>query len=180
MMIGTALNPIDDPGDGIGGGGGFGVQGGVSYRGLYGGLSYVNFFGGQAKGFAAGPNFSGSDSGASYGIELGYGHTYFKALTLRGLLGAGEYLVTEDGWVTTCPSPDCTQLTMSPIHALRDYFYFAPGALAQIALGPVTIGLDANLFYLPNAGPPGAFPDSPHRSAPFFSFMGGAQLGVRL
>ena len=179
MMIGAALNPNDDPGDGIGSGG-FGVRGGLSYRGFYGGLSYVSFFGGTAKGFAAGPGFSGSDSGASYGVELGYGHTFFRGLTLRGLLGAGEYLVTEDGWVTTCPSSDCTQVTTTPVHGLRDYFYFAPGVLAQVALGPVTVGLDATLFYLPSAGPPGAFADSPHRSAPFFSFMGGAQLGVRL
>jgi hypothetical protein len=63
---------------------------------------------------------------------------------------------------------------------LRELLRRPSQGLLQIALGPVALGLDANLFCLPSAGQPGAPADSPHRSAPFFSFMGGAQLGVRL
>jgi hypothetical protein len=110
-------------------------------------------------------------------VELGYGHTFFQRLTVRGLLGIGDYAVTAQGSSGACTgTPPCSMITTTYWHASRDNFYLAPGALLEVALGPVLIGVDANLIYIPSAE--GAYAGS--RTVTFASFMGGAQLGARL
>lgn len=180
MMVGTALtSSATTPGPGIAGGGA-GVRAGASYFGFYAGLSYMDFFseGSSTDGYSYSGG-SSSEAGASYGVELGYGRTFLRRLTVRGLLGVGDYRVTANGEVTTCSGATpglCTMSTMTSWHAAHDNLYLAPGVLLEVALGPVIVGVDANLIYLPSAE--GAYAGS--SAATFASFMGGAQLGATL
>jgi hypothetical protein len=179
FMVGTALTaPDTTPGPGIAAGGA-GVRAGVSYLGFYAGLSFVDFFS-ESSGLGSYPGSYRSDAGASYGLEVGYGHTFFRRLTLRGLLGAGDYAVTAEGAYGTCSgAPSCAMITTTYWHASRDNFYLAPGALLEVALGPVLIGVDANLIYIPSAE--GAYAGAANvHPVTFASITGGAQLGVRL
>lgn len=166
MMVGTALTaPGTAPGPGVAGGGA-GVRAGASFLGFYGGVSYMDFFA------AASSSDSGSagETGASYGAELGYGRPVLQRLTLRGLLGVGDYVVMAHEEEILCSGP-------RSFHASRDNVYLAPGVLLEVALGPAIVGLDANFLYMPSAEAAYAGPGHP---VTFASFMGGAQLGVGL
>jgi hypothetical protein len=157
------------------GGGGAGVRAGASYLGFYGGLSFIDF---MSERYGSVGNTEDTHA-ASYGVELGYGTTLFRRLTLRGQLGVGDYAVASDWTVSKCNgAPSCS---MAPMRSLAngDNLYLAPGVLLQVTLGPVLVGVDGNLFYMPSS----AYPQSggPHgQGGTFAALMAGAQLGVRL
>ena len=173
MMIGAALTPPEGaPGPG------FGVRGGASYLGFYGGLSFMDFMSEHQCLFSSpgpSPGGCGSTHAASYGLELGYGRTFLQVLMVRAQLGVGDYALTSDSTSTTCTdTPMCTTWSTTESHASRNNLYLAPGALLAVTLGPVLVGLDANVYYMPSAAYPGG------RPATYSAFMGGAQLGVKL
>jgi hypothetical protein len=64
--------------------------------------------------------------------------------------------------------------TSTTSHASRGDLYLAPAVLVGVTLGPVLVGADATLVYMPTAGAP----DS--SSAAFASLSLGGQLGLRL
>jgi len=173
MMTGTVLPtraPVPGPMVGLG----LGVRAGVSYLGFYGGLSLMDYL---SEGSCADSGTGcGSEHGASYGAEVGYGRTLFRLLTIRAQLGIGDYELTSHSTTTLCSSvaAPCDVSTTAQSQGARANFYLAPALLLEVSLGPVLVGLDANLFYMPSA----AAPDAP--AAPFTAFMAGAQLGVRL
>ncbi|HEX4448955.1 MAG TPA: hypothetical protein VH044_19575 [Polyangiaceae bacterium] len=109
----------------------------------------------------------GPTYGRSFGVEGGYGHTFFRVLTLRGLMGVGDYLTIDTGSVID--SGTTTTTSRSSNNAV----YLQPGALIAVALGPVLLGADANVFYMPTT------PISNDHAA-FGAFIFGFQAGVRL
>jgi hypothetical protein len=157
-------------------GGGFGVRGGLSYRGFYGGLTYMDYFtdGGCLSG---GFNDScWSTHGLSFGAEAGYGHTFFRVLTLRAILGVGDYATlttaTDSGCTfnsssaTAAPPPTCTSSSSnSSTHTL----YLQPEGLVEVSLGPVILGVDGSVFTMPGSS-----------QGAFAAFMMGVQAGARL
>lgn len=151
-------------------GGGPGVRAGVSFLGVYAGLSFIDFM----------SESSGSESGyesthaASYGLELGYGHTFFGRLLVRGLLGIGDRIVTSDVSETCWGMAACSMPASMTSHASRGDLYLAPAVLVGVTMGPVLVGADATLVYMPTAGAPDSF------SAAFASLSLGGQLGLRL
>jgi len=171
MMTGTVV-PATAPAPGPLAGLGVGGRAGVSYLGLYGGISLMDFL--SAGSCIDSPSGScGSEHAATYGAEIGYGRTLFRMLTIRGLLGLGDYELTNHTTEPPCNSSPCYPISPQSQGA-RANFYLAPAALVEVALGPVLAGLDATLFYMPSAAAPGA------PAATFTTFMGGVQLGVRL
>lgn len=155
-------------------GGGPGVRAGVSVWDIYAGLSYVDFLSASSC-LDSYPGPCGSTHAASYGLELGYGHTFFRMLLVRALLGVGDRVVTGDGTTWTCSgTPTCSMLVPTRSHASRGDLYWAPSVLVAALVGPVLVGADVTLLYMPEAGSPGG------PSAPFVSVYSGAQLGLRL
>jgi hypothetical protein len=148
-------------------GGGAGARGGLSYRGIYAGLTYMDYFTNSACLDSGGPESCGSTHGQSFGLEGGYGHTFFGVLTLRGQMGVGDYLTTSTG---TFISGDGTSTTT---HSSSNALYLQPGALLEAALGPVLVGADASLLYMPR-------PPLSYDGGAFAAFIFGVQLGVRL
>jgi hypothetical protein len=59
-------------------------------------------------------------------------------------------------------------------HTSRGDLYLAPAVFVGVMLGPVLVGADATLVYMPTAGAPDSF------SATFAALSLGGQLGVRL
>jgi hypothetical protein len=174
MMAGATLTSSDsEPGPMTGGG--LGVRAGASYLGFYGGLSFIDF---MSERYGSAGNTEDTHA-ASYGVELGYGTTLFRLLTLRGQLGVGDYAVASDWTVSRCSgAPSCS---MPPMRSLAngDNLYLAPGLLLQVTLGPVLVGVDGNLFYMPSWSYPQS--GTPHgQGGTFAALMAGAQLGVRL
>jgi hypothetical protein len=172
MMVGAALTPLEGaPGPG------FGVRGGASYLGFYGGLSFTDFMSEHQCQFSSpdpSPGGCGSTHAALYGLELGYGKTFLQVLMVRAELGVGDYALTSDSTSTTCTDTLCNAVSTTASHASRNNLYLAPGALLAVTLGPVLVGLDANIYYMPSAAYPA------ERPATYSAFMGGAQLGVKL
>jgi hypothetical protein len=156
-------------------GGGPGVRAGISVLGIYAGLSFIDFLS-ESSCLASFPGGCGSTHAASYGLELGYGHTFFGRLMVRGLLGLGDRIVTSDGTSTACSGvPACQMVVTKSSHASRGDLYLAPAVLVAVTLGPVFVGVDATLVYMPTTGAPNNAP-----SAPFAALLPGAQLGLRL
>ena len=155
-------------------GGGPGVRAGVSVLGIYAGLSFIDFLS-ESSCVDSFPGSCESTHAASYGLELGYGHTFFGRLLVRGLLGIGDRIVTSDGTSETCSgTAPCTMPVTTTSHASRGDLYLAPAVLVGVMLGPVLVGADATLVYMPTAGAPDSF------SAAFASLSLGGQLGLRL
>jgi hypothetical protein len=100
---------------------------------------------------------------------VGYGRTYFQLLTIRGLLGVGDYAGSAE---LTCTSAPCTGTTS---HPSSHNLYLEPGVLFAITLGPVLIGADSGILYLPSSTRPGST-----ASSAFAALMFGLQLGMRL
>jgi hypothetical protein len=78
----------------------------------------------------------GSYHSFAYGIEGGYGIRFFDRLTIRALLGLGDYIDVED-------TEYSTGATSSQIH---HSFYLEPGVTTMVAIGPVFVGGDLNLL----------------------------------
>jgi hypothetical protein len=152
--------------------GGVGARAGASYRGFYGGLSSTYFPGNGSSCVVSLPASCRSDHGVSLGTEVGYGRTYFQLLTIRGLLGVGDYAGSADLTEFTCTSAPCTGATS---HPSSHNLYLEPGVLLAITLGPVLIGADSGVLYLPSYTRSGST-----ASSSFAALMFGLQLGMRL
>jgi hypothetical protein len=157
-------------------GGGGGVRGGLSYHGFYGGLTYMDYMTDGGCDSIFGTNACGSTHGLSFGVEGGYGHTFFGVLTLRAILGVGDYATLSTSTNTDCaytaasPStaqaPTClTSSSNSSTHTL----YLQPEGLVEVSLGPAILGVDGSVFTMPGGD-----------RGPFAVFMMGVQAGVRL
>jgi hypothetical protein len=167
------LGPLgDSPGPTPLVGGGAGIRGGLSYGGLYGGLTYMDYFtnSGCTDG---GAQSCGSTHGSSFGVEAGYGITFFRMLLARAELGLGNYRLDNKGSITTCDFA-CTTSTTTTTSSSSNTPYLQPGILLALQLGPVLVGADASVFFMPSA------PFATPIGGPFAAFMVGAQLGVRL
>ncbi|HXX66111.1 MAG TPA: hypothetical protein VEK07_02960 [Polyangiaceae bacterium] len=146
-------------------GGALGVRLGLADSGFYGGLTYMDYLANTDE---------GTDRGKSLGVEGGYGHTLFRMLIFRAQLGLGDYLLTSTATTNCLPPPSTAPCAIATAHSSNSALYFQPGALVQVALGPVLIGADASWFFLPEP-PPGS---TGGRS--YGAFLVGAQLGIRL
>ncbi len=173
MTFGT---PLGSPYNGPPGpltGLGYGVRGGLSYYGVYGGLAYTDFLT-EGDCIDGSVESCGTTHGRSFGFEGGYGRTFLRILTIRGQLGIGNYWTISDGTTTTCAGVDgpCTLVSS---HGSSNTLYLQPEALVEVSLGPVLVGVDASLSYMPNVSSSAETP-----SWAFAAFMFGAQAGVRL
>ena len=148
-------------------GGGAGARGGLSYRGVYAGLTYMDYFTNGGCLDIGAPESCGSTHGQSFGLEGGYGHTFLGVLTLRGQMGVGDYLTTSAGTFVSGLAPPTTT------HSSANAIYLQPGALLEVALGPVLVGADASVFYMPR-------PPLTNDGGAFAAFIFGLQLGVRM
>ena len=152
-------------------GGGFGVRGGLSYRGFYAGLTYMDYLT-NSECLDTGSNTPCfSTHGLSFGAEAGYGHTFFRVLTLRGIVGAGDYanLNTASDYVCNDITNQASTCMTTSSNSAKHSFYVQPEGLVEVSLGPVILGVDASVF---------AMPGSP--TGPFAAFMMGIQAGARL
>lgn len=163
--IARALGPLDIEAGLKAGGGtgplsgepnalGFGLGGraGASFAGYYGGANVVYYFGqsGTVE------NLSVSEHALLYGVEVGYGLTFLDLLTLRGLLGVGNFTLSYTG--------------VSNISSL----YLEPNLTALVSLGLFYVGADAGALLLPALSDPG------HPSASLVAaFTGHGQLGIK-
>ncbi len=142
-----ALGPLDvELGAKVGGGGapfsgqpnplGFGVGGraGVAFTGWYGGLSFLYYVGesGTVRAVTA------SEHSFLYGVEGGYGLSLLGLLTLRGLVGIGNFTVDSTGIL----KPSLSNL------------YLEPGITALVSLGLWYVGGDVNILILPGISDP--------------------------
>lgn len=173
-MAGTQLTPSESaPGPMTGGG--LGVRAGVSYLGLYGGLSFVDFMS-ETDGTVGNTE---NTRAASYGAEFGYGISLLRHLTLRGQLGVGDYAVASQWTVSRCGNAATCSTTPMQSRASGNKAYLAPALLLEASFGPLLVGLDANLFYIPSGGYLQSGP-ADERGAAFAALMVGAQVGVKL
>jgi hypothetical protein len=160
-------SPITSPGNRVGGG--FGGRAGASYLGFYGGLSFLDLLS-EGECLDSFPSACSTTQRLSYGIEGGYGRTLNRILLIRGVLGVGDYVEIVDGTSTSCTGAfPCGMPIVTTSHNTSHNLYLQPGLLVAVALGPVLIGIDANVFYMPAWSP-----------AAYAAFMAGGQLGVRL
>ncbi|MDP9148315.1 MAG: hypothetical protein M3O36_00020 [Myxococcota bacterium] len=168
----SALGPVDVEVAGVAGGGfppsgqfdspigfGLGARAGVSFPevGAYAGLAFVDYYAGNGSC----PASFGSDCGVvhavTYGAEGGYGLRPVRWLTLRWLLGVGDYAEIVD-------RTSSSQIHNSP--------YIAPEMLALVSIGPVLLGADAGVLITGFGRGPGQHPAGA-------SVMLHAQLGLR-
>jgi hypothetical protein len=154
--------------------GGIGARVGLSYLGLYGGLSYMDYFSEGSCLDSTGLS-CGSTHGRSFGLEGGYSRIYFRMLMVRAQLGIGDYLMTSESTsMAVCPDIACSTAMTVSSQSSTNSIYLQPEILLALTLGPVLLGPDASLFYMPNP----AIWDGTGRS--FAAFMLGLQLGIRL
>jgi hypothetical protein len=111
---------------------GFGIGGraGVSLFSLYGGLRIMDYLGG-------GDGVGGTFHALQYGGEVGYSIKLLDIFTIRPQVGLGNVTFSE-----------------STLNTSNGSFYLEPGVLAQITLGLIYVGADANALIITNA--PGA------------------------
>jgi hypothetical protein len=150
-------------------GGGWGLRTGASLFGFYGGLNFVDFPGESVclDSFSGGCS---SNHATSFGADLGYGHTFFRWLLVRGVLGAGDYFSTSNGHTGTCTASGCTTTSF---HNASHNLYLQPALLIAAKLGPVLVGTDASWLWMPVATRPGA-----SASSSFAALYLGGQLGA--
>jgi hypothetical protein len=144
-----ALGPVDiELGAKVGGGGapftgepnplgfGFGARAGVAFTGWYGGLSLMYYVGesGTVRSVTA------SENSFLYGLEGGYGVKLLGLLTLRGVLGVGNFTVDSTGG-------GVGNLSLSNL-------YLEPGVTALLSFGLWYFGADLNVLILPGVSDP--------------------------
>jgi hypothetical protein len=150
-----ALGPVDlevavrggygtSPGGGVNPlGGSIGGRAGVKFLEFYGGLSLLYYFG-ESTDVPGVPGLlpSGSLSAHSllYGIDVGYGPTFFDVLTLRGVVGIGNYTLTADYLGASTSGSN---------------LYLEPGITALLSFAGFFVGADANALILPGVTPAG-------------------------
>jgi hypothetical protein len=155
-------------------GGGIGARVGLSYLGLYGGLSYTDYFSEGSCLDSTGLS-CGSTHGRSFGLEGGYSRTFFRMWMVRAQFGIGDYLMTSESTsMAACPDVACSTTMTISSQSSTNSIYFQPEILFALTLGPVLLGPDASLFYIPSP----AIWDGTGR--PFVACMMGLQLGIRL
>lgn len=163
-----ALGPVDvEVGAKIGGGGapftgepnplgfGLGARAGVAFTGWYGGLSLMYYVGESGSVSAV----TASEHSLLYGVEGGYGLSLLGLLTLRGLIGVGNFTV------------DYTGIG----HLSLNNLYVEPGITALITLGILYFGADVNVLVLPGISDP----TNPAHSSWVTALTAHGQVGVR-
>jgi hypothetical protein len=117
---------------------GIGARGGVSILGLYGGLSFIYYLGGsQSVGAPGLGSLNESVHALMYGFEGGYGIKLVDILTLRAVVGVGNFTETVD---------------VGPLgSASNSNLYVEPGITGIVSLPFVGwfVGADANVLILP-------------------------------
>jgi hypothetical protein len=138
---GVATGPLGPLGFGIGG------RGGVSMLGIYAGVDVIDYLGATSTcggcSSPPGQTVKQSRSGLLYGFEGGYSFK-FSLVTIRPQLGVGNLHFSNAAGDPT-PGPSVTS----------DYFYFEPGVVGLVSLGPVFVGADVGALLLPS-GPDSA------------------------
>ncbi len=142
-----ALGPVNlEVGARVGGGGtpfsgqpnplGFGVGGraGVAFSGWYAGLSLMYYVGESGTVSAV----TTSEHSFLYGVEGGYGVKLLGLVTVRGLVGVGNFTLDYTG---------IGQLSLNNL-------YIEPGLTATVSLGLLYVGADLSVLVLPGIGNP--------------------------
>jgi hypothetical protein len=174
MTFGSALSPPPNGAPGPLTGLGYGVRAGVSYAGIYGGLAFTDYLT-EGECLSDSVDACSTTHGRAFSFEGGYGRTFLRILTIRGQLGIGDYWTSSAGSLTDCPDVAGSACKTTLSHSGSDTFFLQPEALVQVALGPVLVGADASIIYMPNVAVSGD-----PQSWAFAAFMVGAQLGARL
>jgi hypothetical protein len=153
--VGAATNPFpSDPnplGVGVGG------RAGVSFLGIYGGVSALYYFGGSKAPQLGSPAEADVHSWM-YGIELGYGFQLVKLVTIRPLVGLGNFSLDS---------------TIGGTSTSARTLYVEPALVALVTLEPVFFGADAGVLVLAGFSPD----QSPSKMYTAFTLHG--QVGVR-
>jgi hypothetical protein len=157
---------------GPGSGGGVGARAGASYLGIYGGLTYMDYLteGSCAEGTSSS---CGTSHGFSYGVEGGYGRMFAQRLIVRAQLGLGEHVVNVEGTTFICQG-SASSCSTTTSHSSTHFLYLEPALLIALSLGPLLVGIDGSVFFMPKVDDPAI------GSTTFTQFRVGAQLGVRL
>jgi len=143
---------------------GFGLGGraGLSFLGgYYAGVNFMYYFGENGNvTLPSGTSVSASEHSILYGIEGGYGIKILDLLTIRGVLGLGNFTVSYTG---------------SGDQSLSN-FYLQPSLVAFLGIGSFYIGGDIGALILPGMGDP----NNPNASSTWATAMtADGQLGVR-
>ena len=138
---------------------GLGARAGVSFPEVaaYAGLTFMDYYGGNSSCPTSVDGGCGAVHAVTYGVEGGYGVTPARWLTLRWLVGLGDYAEIVDG-------TSSSQTHNSP--------YIAPSMLALLSIGPVLVGADAGVLITGFSNGSGQYPAGA-------SVMLHAQFGVR-
>lgn len=151
---------------------GFGARGGVEvFQKLYVGGNVMYYFGSTADTpLGATPsNISTSTHTLLIGLEAGYS-LHISALIIRPQLGFGDASLTSfANFNGTSNNPGTTVGNFS---VTNQRFYLEPGLVGLVTLGPIYVGADVNLLFIPDA--------EPSTGDAYSSFAFGAQLGIRL
>ena len=169
-----ALGPLDFEAGLKGGGGtplfggqpnalgfGLGARAGLSFLGgYYAGVNFMYYFGESGNVAAPAGPVSTSEHSVLYGIEGGYGIKLLDLLTIRGVLGIGNYQLSYTGIGSVNPSN----------------FYLQPSLVALLGIGSFYIGGDIGALILPGMSDP----NNPNASSTWATAMtADGQLGVR-
>jgi hypothetical protein len=131
VKVGAATNPFSaDPnplGLGLGG------RAGLSFLHIYGGVSVIDYFGGT-KSPQLGSPAQVEDHSLLYGIEAGYGFELLELLTVRPLLGIGNYTLKS---------------TIGGADLSTSNLYLEPSLVGLFALKPLFVGVDVGALILP-------------------------------
>jgi hypothetical protein len=151
--FGGGTNPLSGGQNAFGVGGpnaldfGAGIRLGASLKGFYGGLAAM-YYGGSSQDVLTAENglfpYSSHEAVTSvlYGIEAGY-DVRVAVVTLRPQLGVGNCTLSESGFLEQngLPSVSSSKITSS--------VYLEPGVTGLLSFGPVIVGADANVLFLP-------------------------------
>jgi hypothetical protein len=125
---------------------GAGVRAGASLKGFYGGLAAMYYAGSSDDVLATNGllPYASHESLTSvlYGIEAGY-DVRVAFVTLRPQLGVGNCTLSESGFLEQngLPSVSSSKSTSS--------VYLEPGVTGLLSFGPLIVGADANVLFLP-------------------------------
>jgi hypothetical protein len=156
--IGWAASPSGNP-DPLGVE--WGGRVGANVFNFYGGLSVLHSYGGTGSVACVGPVFNVCSQTAvaiavdstRYGVEAGYDIHPIAHVTLRPQLGVGNVSFYERSSVEIVVNGSLVSLDGS-----ANDLYLEPGLTAMVFLGPLLLGADASLLWLPGlAGSTAAF-----------------------
>ncbi|HEX7663118.1 MAG TPA: hypothetical protein VF407_01340 [Polyangiaceae bacterium] len=168
MEVGAATKPDTDHPTPLGFG--LGARAGIEfYKGLYLGADGMYYFGADAD-TPLGTTGSGHTNSHSImlGGDLGYSF-HISLLTIRPQIGLGAASITSFEPFAGNPQGNATVDNFSVTHA---HFYFRPGLVGFVSLGPLYVGADVNALLITATD---EFSNSPLAA---FTFNG--ELGIRL